>query len=140
MRFLLRAAFWLCVVTLVLPAVGVFSGSDGGSRTAAVGPTDAASAAFATVADMRQFCTRQPDACAVGARVGVALGHTAQAGAKMLYTLVSEALATGSTGKGDREITGKVSQHTLTTDDLIPEWRGPVKPADSVRKRAPGDA
>jgi hypothetical protein len=136
MRFILRAVFWLGVVSLVLPTIGAFSGDDSG-KTKAVGATDAASAAFATVADLRQFCTRQPDACAVGTRVGVALGQTAQAGAKMLYTLLSEALASGD---ADNTVTGKVSQDTLTASDRIPEWRGPVKPNNVQGKRTPSNA
>lgn len=139
MRFMLRAVFWLGIASLVLPAIGVFSGSKD-SRTATVGATDAASAAFATVADMRQFCTRQPDACAVGARVGVALGQTAQAGAKMLYTLLNEALASGDAGNSPGEVTGKVSQDTLTASDRIPEWRGPVRQKEMQGKRPPSNA
>lgn len=139
MRFILRAAFWLCVVSLLLPAIGSFSGNDS-SKTATLGATDAASAAFATVADMRQFCTRQPDACAVGARVGVALGQTAQAAAKMLYTLASEALVSNDADKSARDVAGKASQHTLTADDLAPEWRGPAKPKEPRGKHAPGNA
>ncbi|MEZ5785278.1 MAG: DUF5330 domain-containing protein [Xanthobacteraceae bacterium] len=139
MRFMLRAVFWLGVASLVLPAIGAFSGNDS-EKTAAVGATDAASAAFATVSDMRQFCQRQPDACAVGARVGVALGHTAQAGAKMIYTLLNEALTSNGGDRTARDITGAVSQDTLTESDRIPEWRGPVKPKSIQGKRVPDNA
>lgn len=139
MRFMLRAVFWLGVASLVLPTIGAFSGNDS-EKTTAVGATDAASAAFATVADMRQFCQRQPDACAVGARVGAALGHTAQAGAKMIYTLVNEALASSGADRTARDVTGAVSQDTLTESDRIPEWRGPVKPKNIQSRRAPSDA
>ena len=135
MRFMLRAVFWLGVVSLILPTLGVFSGGDN-SNTANVAATDAASAAFATVADMRKFCTRQPDACAVGARVGMALGQTAQAGAKMLYTLINEALASNDAV----DISLKVSQDTLTASDRMPEWRGPVTPQVNQSKRTPNKA
>ena len=50
------------------------------------------SASGAVVADVRQFCVRQPDACAVGSQALVEFGHKAQAGAKMLYEFLNERL------------------------------------------------
>ena len=91
MRFLLRMAFWLTVILVLLPS--------GGSQPAPkvdVSATDAMSAAGATVADMKQFCGRQSEACAVGSQVAVALGHRAQAGAKMLYEFLNERLLCSS--------------------------------------------
>jgi cysteine desulfuration protein SufE len=60
-RFLLRAAFWLSVVVVLLPA----SPSAPGPPGPRVSATEAVSAANAAVFDMRHFCSRQPDACAV---------------------------------------------------------------------------
>ena len=54
MFFLLRLAFWLSVVLLLLP-------SGGGQRNAAtnnVSASQAISAASATVGDLRGFCAR----------------------------------------------------------------------------------
>ena len=93
MRFLLRMAFWLTVVLVLLPS--------GGSQPAPkvnVSAVDAMSAAGATVSDMKQFCGRQSEACAVGSQVAVALGHRAQAGAKMLYEFLNERLGPHDTG------------------------------------------
>ena len=87
MRFLLRMAFWLGVVLVLLPS--------GGSQPAPkveVSAGEAISAAKAAVADMRQFCERQREACAVGSQAAVALGQRAQAGAKMLYEFLNEQL------------------------------------------------
>jgi hypothetical protein len=89
MRFLLRLAFWLGVVLLLLPS--------GGSKTD-VSASDALSAAKAAVTDMRGFCERQHDACSIGQQTVVALGHRAQAGAKMLYDFLNERLGPGDTG------------------------------------------
>ena len=61
MRFLLRMAFWLGVVAVLLPRDGT-----GPASSAQISATDAMSAATATVGDMRQFCERQPEACNVG--------------------------------------------------------------------------
>ena len=49
-------------------------------------------------ADLRGFCSRQPDACTVGSQVATAIGYKAQAGAKMLYEVLTEALAPRETG------------------------------------------
>src|SRR5580698_1985298 len=88
MFFLLRMTFWLGLVLILLP-----TGSSQPQPASAVGATDAITAASATVGDLRQFCTRQPDACTVGSQVATTLGYKAQAGAKMLYDFLTEALA-----------------------------------------------
>jgi hypothetical protein len=146
MRFLLRAAFWLGVVMLLLPSVGSRSDSDG-RQAPTVGAADAAAAASATLGDMRQFCTRQPDACAIGAQVAVAAGQKAQAGAKLLYEFLSETLAAsesetparGAATERRDAAAAKGSKDTLTQRDLAPDWRGASRIKDAPR-RAPGDA
>jgi len=135
MFFLLRMAFWLGLVLILLP-----SGS--AQRTAPaneVNASEAISAASATVGDLRQFCTRQPGACTVGSHVATELGYKAQAGAKMLYDVLTEALApkeTGSLAGGGKaaitkSVADKGSQNTLTPADLAPAWRGPVSRKDA---------
>jgi hypothetical protein len=64
MFFLLRMAFWLSVVLVLLPSGG--SQRTATAPSAELGPIEAVSAASATVSDMRGFCTRQPVACAIG--------------------------------------------------------------------------
>ena len=142
MFFLLRMAFWLSVVLILLPSVS----SQRDTPASQIGASDAVSAASATVGDLRQFCTRQPDACTVGSHVATTLGYKAQAGAKMLYDFLTEALApheTGSlaSGTGQRGAVGKStaekaalerpSQNTLTPADLVPGWRGPSSRKDA---------
>jgi hypothetical protein len=139
MFFLLRMTFWLGLVLILLP-----TGSSQPQPASAVGATDAISAASATVGDFRQFCTRQPDACTVGSQVATTLGYKAQAGAKMLYDFLTEALAPKETGAlphgtPSRGSAAKVepvksspsSQNTLTPADLAPVWRGPQPPRDA---------
>jgi hypothetical protein len=117
MRFLLRMAFWLGVVLVLLPSAGTES-----TPKVQVGTIEAVSAARAAVGDLRSFCERQPEACSIGSQTAVAIGHRAQAGAKMLYEFLNEQFgpqtpdAVGSTGKP--------SQHTRTPADLEPAWRG----------------
>jgi len=135
MFFLLRMAFWLGLVLLLLPA----GTASQGPAVTDVGAANAISAASATVSDLRGFCSRQPDACTVGSHVAAALGHKAQAGAKMLYGALTEALGgretgsvTGATSRrggaktaSDNSPSDRASQDTLTATDLIPPWRGP---------------
>src|SRR6516225_896773 len=81
---LLRVAFWVGLVLLVLPTRS--GRRPQGSQVAA---SEAISAASATVGDLRQFCARQPDACTVGSHVASQLGSRAQAGARMLSAFVT---------------------------------------------------
>ena len=86
MMFLLRAAFWMSVVLIVLP-----TGKTTPARDAAeIGAAEAASAATAAVADISNFCARQPGACMTGSQVAVVLGHRMQAGANMIYEFLTE--------------------------------------------------
>jgi hypothetical protein len=136
MFFLIRAAFWLGIVVLLLP-----TGTQQQKSMPTIETAEAVSAASATVSDMRQFCARQPEACSVGSQAAVAFGHKAQAGAKMLYDFLTEALAPGETGSvtrassGKREATVK-SQDTLLPQDLAPAWRGP-QPRPDPRGKHP---
>jgi Family of unknown function (DUF5330) len=144
MFFLLRMTFWLGLVLILLP-IGSAQRSPSGGEVSA---TEAISAASATVGDLRGFCGRQPDACSVGAQMATAIGYRAQAGAKMLYEALSEAMAphdTGSVTSGasrnassakaaDKSAAERASQNTLTPADLAPAWRGP--PAHKDAKHA----
>jgi uncharacterized protein DUF5330 len=130
MRFLLRVAFWLSVVLILLPS--------GGSQPlpkSQVSAGEAFSAATAAMSDMRQFCERQPNVCEVGSQTAVTLGQRAQVGAKMLYEFLHERF--GNDEPTAVQSTGTVpaarpSQHTLRPADLSPPWRGP-QPRDSAR-------
>jgi hypothetical protein len=123
MRFLLKLAFWLTIVILLLP-------SDRSQQRASapqIGTSEAVSASGAVVADVRQFCARQPDACAVGSQALVEFGHKAQAGAKMLYDFLGEKVAQEPARANPEQVVGahKPSQNTLTPADLALPWRGP---------------
>jgi hypothetical protein len=147
MFFLLRMAFWLSIVLILLP-----TGTSQQVPANSVGATDAISAASATVGDLRQFCTRQPDACTVGSHVATELGFKAQAGAKMLYQFLTDSMATKDGGKDSGRDSGsptgttshfgkadldkpamdptafnRASQNTLNSTDLAPAWRGPAR-------------
>jgi hypothetical protein len=141
MFFLLRIAFWLGLVLVVLP-IGAAQHSSSGNEVSA---SETISAASATVGDLRGFCARQPEACTVGSQLATAIGDRAQAGAKMLYDALSKAMAprdTGSPANGtprragngkaavDKSPAERSSQSTLTPTDLAPAWRGPAARKD----------
>ena len=62
MWLLVRMVFWLSVVIALLPVTS----SQQETSASQVGAIDALSAASAAVSDIRQFCVRQPGACAAG--------------------------------------------------------------------------
>jgi hypothetical protein len=131
MFFLLRMAFWLSVVLVLLPSGG--SKQQTASAPASqFGAAEAVSAATSTFSDMRNFCSRQPDACAVGSQAAVAFGQRAQAGAKMVYDMISERAApreTGSIADRTKPARDRSLHNTLTAADLAPAWRGPRRDA-----------
>ena len=140
MFFLLRMAFWLGVVCVLLPG-----GTKSPSPDAQIDGTQAMTLAGAAVSDARGFCERQPDACKVGGKVAVALGHKAEAGARTLYEFVSTKINEKSApeqktaGKAGTSAAAKVvpvsnvDHGTLTPSDLTPAWHGRV-PLPPVRR------
>lgn len=131
MFFLLRMGFWLTVVCVLLPS--------GGANTTApdanIDATQAVSLASAAVSDARGFCDRQPDACVVGGKVAVAIGHKAEAGARTIYEFINAKLAekpapadtaTKTVPVSATSAIGAASKGTLTPADLQPAWHAPV--------------
>ena len=97
MFFLLRMAFWLGVVCVLLPG-----GTKSASPEAQIDATEAVTLASAAVSDVRGFCERQPDACTTGGKVAVALGHKAEAGARTLYEFITKLREKSALGRKDR--------------------------------------
>ncbi len=138
MFFLLRMAFWLSVVCVLLPS----GGTKATSPDAQIDATQAMSLAGAAVSDMRGFCDRQPNACEVGGKVAVAIGHKAEAGARTLYEFVTAKLNDNSgssektaaklhpasaSGQGTLNVAlQKAPNGTLTAVDMQPVWHAPV--------------
>jgi hypothetical protein len=132
MKFLLRTAFWLTVVALLLP----LSPSQRTGSASQVSTGEAVSAASAAVSDMRQFCARQPDACVVGSQALTSFGLKARAGAKMLYDFLTEHFG-GEPGTADTagRTVGKPPQNTLSPADLAAPWRGSPARKEAEAKR-----
>ena len=125
MFFLLRMAFWLGLVLVLLPR----EKTPESDKQPNLGASEAVSAATAAVSDMSQFCKRQPAACEVGGQAATVIGQRAQAGAKKLYQIITDKRASDHTGSiggvsGAEQRPGWAAPpDTLTPDDLQAEWR-----------------
>ncbi|TYC65306.1 hypothetical protein FMN63_23095 [Stappia sp. BW2] len=102
MFFLLRTAFWLTLVLVLIPL-----GSDQEDTSVEnIDPVSAFLAAQATMSDIGGFCGRNPQACETGGDALTAIGSRARDGARIVYEFLdtqisekpeSEQLVTGST-------------------------------------------
>ncbi len=138
MFFLLRMAFWLGVVCVLLP-----SGTQSNGPGAPINATEAVTVATAAVSDMRGFCDRHPEACVAGGKVATALGQRSEAGARTLFELITaklgDAPAAPAQGKAKVVPVSTRENGTLTATDLEPSWHAPVPlpPRREARVRRP---
>ena len=130
MFFLLRMAFWIGLVLVLLPR----DKTPESDKSPQVGASEAVSAATAAVSDMSQFCKRQPAACEVGGQAATAIGQRAQAGARKLYQIIIDKRASDHTGSiggdanADAALAEAAPRDTLMPDDLLAEWHAPPAP------------
>lgn len=133
MFFLLRMAFWLTIVCVLLPGTG----EKAQSPEAKIDAVQAVTLASAAVSDMRGFCERNAEACVVGSKVATAIGHRAEAGARTIIGFVSNQIADNKPTPADEparvvgvSTTGalgtSINHGTLTATDLKPAWHAPV--------------
>ena len=114
LMFLVRTAFWLSVVVMLLPA-----DSDTGGKAPRVTAFEAIAAAQTTVSDLSQFCTRNPDVCVTGGSAFHVFGDKVRYGVKMIYGYF-----------GDKKVDqpGEAApKGTLQPSDVAPEWHAPAK-------------
>lgn len=105
--FLLRAAFWLSVAILFIPA------DPQTGEAPRVTVVNAFLAAKATVADLSAFCDRNPDVCVTSGAAFDMFAEKAENGVRMLYRYL------------DTPETPDTTEGTLTEDDIALPWRGP---------------
>jgi hypothetical protein len=126
MFFLLRMAFWLGLVLVLLPR----EKTPESDKLPQLGASEAVSAASAAVSDMSQFCKRQPAACEVGGQAATVIGQRAQAGARKLYQIITDKRASDHTsslgGVGHANAAEAAPRDMLTPEDLVAEWRAPT--------------
>ena len=129
MFFLLRMAFWLGLVLVLLPR----ERTPESDKAPQIGASEAISAATAAASDMGQFCKRQPTACEVGGQAATAIGQRAQDGARQLYKIITDKKPDHTSSidtAGDAETVPAAAPSTdaLTEDDMAVEWRLPRPP------------
>ena len=144
MFFLLRVAFWVTLVLALLP-----TGASQPVKGPQLAAGDAMVAAGAAVSDVTHFCDRQADACEIGSKAAVAIGHRAQAGARMVFDFISDQMSRNETGSVPdakampvQAIAHTVpaapgSQSTLRPDDLAPAWQGPAPRREARPRKEP---
>lgn len=117
--FLIRTAFWLTLIILLLP-------TNEQDQRNVYGTAEAA------VKDLRTFCVRNPGVCEKGENAFGVFAEKARFGARMLMDFVSDVAADGPVEIASVEKDSKVpasfrrnSQNTLTNDDMRPSWSGP---------------
>jgi hypothetical protein len=139
MFFLLRMAFWLGLVLVLLPR----EKTPESEKLPQISVSDAVTAASAAVSDMSQFCKRQPQACQVGGEAATVIGARAQEGARKIYQSITDKTDNKADKKPDADKkspdhTGSIGgesdadaapaettpRDTLTPEDLAVEWRG----------------
>jgi hypothetical protein len=139
MFFLLRLAFWLGLVLVLLPR----DKTPDSEKMPQLSVSDAVQAATAAVSDMSQFCKRQPAACEVGGQAATAIGVRAQDGARKVYQSITdkkpaEAVKDNAKDKKAPDHTGSIGvaenaepaaaemapRDTLSAGDLAVEWHG----------------
>jgi hypothetical protein len=85
MGFLIRSAFWLSLVLLVIPFPGF-----GGDEQEAVSPIETFFAARAIIGDMSELCEREPAACEVGVNAFHTISVRAKESARIAYDILEE--------------------------------------------------
>lgn len=130
MGFLIKAAFWLSLVIILLPAP---EGQEGDTAHL-VGTTEAVSLLSAALNDARGFCLRNPDACVTGAQAAQTFGHKAQYATRLLHDLIGEKIQESASTKspaakstarqGEPNRAPFLGADTLTPADMAPQWRG----------------
>ncbi len=117
--FLLRSAFWLTIVILLIPA-----DPDTGEAPR-VTLVNALSAVRATVTDVSGFCDRNPDVCITGNAAIQLVGEKAGDGIELIYHYLG-GTDESKAGSGIDMAPGapEAVRGTLTTDDVALPWRG----------------
>ena len=86
MGFLIKSAFWLSLVLLLIP----FDAGNGSQKDDTVSPVAALMAAGEAASDIGQICQRKPEVCTVGQEALHTIGIRARAGAQLAYEMLDK--------------------------------------------------
>ena len=116
--FLIRTAFWLSLLILLLP-------TNEQDQRIVYGNAQAA------IKDLSSFCTRNPDVCEASKNAAQTFSAKAQFGAKMVMDFFQEKAGDGAyfaaSERGNRRPSffRRDAQNTLTADDMRLSWSVP---------------
>lgn len=116
--FLIRTAFWLTLIILLLP-------TNEEQQRQVYGTAEA------TVKDLKTFCTRNPEVCEKSREAFEIFSQKAKFGARMLMDFVTDASADESAtldavkARHVPSFFRRSPQNTLTAEDMQPPWSGP---------------
>ncbi len=149
--FLLRLAFWLAIVLLILPmprGAGDAASTDGAGTEQQLSVFDALGMAQSAFSDVAHFCDRNPNTCMKGAQLAGTLKEKAKYGAELVYDYLSDepgaepgagpdrlatpageppapAATDDSASAGDMLMPLRRAADTLSGQDRQISWRGP---------------
>jgi Family of unknown function (DUF5330) len=133
MFFLLRMAFWLGLVLVLLPR----EKTPNSDKLPQINAQEAVQAATAAVSDMSQFCKRQPQACDVGGQAATVIGHRAAEGARKVYQIITDKPETTDKIGGSEKLIGPVKP--AAADKRAPDHTGSIDESQ-VAEVTPGEA
>ena len=108
MRFIIRTVFWLTLIFLLLP-----SDPDAGPDVPRVSLMEALDAVRGTIADLSQFCDRNPNLCTTGEEIVQVVADKARHGLDQIQALIDD---------------DGVAENTLTAEDTTVPWQGEDPP------------
>ncbi len=122
MFFLLRTAFWIGLVILLLP---IGTGEEG-DEASGVSAFEALAAAQSTVSDLSGFCSRNPSTCETGGQALQTFGAKARESARLVYEYLDDTVAK------PEEIVSLDDAQSLATADREPQWIAPRGNEDAI--------
>lgn len=136
--FLIRTAFWLSLVILLLPAEDPPAGATNASLEGeGLSASSVIGAAQTTINDISGICTRSPDVCEVGGAALDVFVRKAKYGANRVLEMLSDEDTAGepqlpvppverqATAEDANDLKTPASQNTLTPKDMEPAWKAP---------------
>lgn len=147
--FLIKAAFWICVVIMLVPVDTGPAKVETATKAQYSEPLShqAVGAARATVTDMSSFCDRNPDVCQTGSKFLTHFAAKAAAVAGKVFTMVSSSSApaprvapnaatqpagldrNAPAGSSEPAFEPVRTQRTLLPSDRSAPWVGPIDSA-----------
>ena len=135
--FILRMAFWLAVVIMLIPSDDVPSTEAPVAEEPELSVNEAIGAAAATVSDMASFCERNQQVCKTGAQAFDVFLAKAENGARLAFQILNDVNEGATEGGAGEQTTARDADYrrsepapsagrgTLRETDLLPAWQGP---------------